>query len=79
MSLISLIARSSSEGTKCGPPQCRSEMWAILNEPSARPPWREVYGVLQAVDRAELLAQVGEQRLRVEAAAELAFEQLRAA
>src|SRR2546421_10748947 len=35
MSLISLIARSSSVGTKCGPPQWRSEMWAIRNAPFA--------------------------------------------
>src|SRR5579859_2929156 len=146
MSLISLIARSSSVGTKCGPPQCRSEMWAILNAPFSTPdmrgsvrtrtspsrrhgppghvpfrrgrqvpagrwtrktpaktrsahcPFRPCPGSdpchgtgrrvaggrgpacpaleLEAVDRAELRAQVAEQRLRVEAAADHALEEL---
>jgi hypothetical protein len=35
--LISLIARSSSPGTKCGSPQCRSEMWAIFIAASVEP------------------------------------------
>src|SRR5439155_25467013 len=44
MSLISLIARSSSVGTKYGPPQCRSEMWAIVNDPFDPAAMAEVYG-----------------------------------
>src|SRR5947209_4323727 len=81
MSLISLIARSSSVGTKYGPPQCRSEMWAILNAPLSTPDMRgsvETDGLVsvQAVDGAELLAQIAEQRLRVEASAHHALEQL---
>src|SRR5262245_19453001 len=40
ISLISSIARSSRLGTKYGPPQCRSEMCAILKQPSCiEPPW----------------------------------------
>ncbi len=36
-SLTSLIARSSRFGSKYGPPQCRSEMWAITNARPSRP------------------------------------------
>src|SRR6059058_738972 len=35
-SLISLIARSSRFGTKSGPPQWMSEMWAIVKAPPFR-------------------------------------------
>ena len=36
-SLISLIARSSRFGTKYGPPQWRSEIWAIVKGLPSRP------------------------------------------
>src|SRR4051812_21119187 len=36
-SFTSLIARSSRFGTKYGPPQCRSESWAIVNDSCGRP------------------------------------------
>src|SRR6478672_8802957 len=81
MSLISLIARSSSVGTKCGPPQCRSEIWAMLNAPLSTPAMARSVKTralrpVQAVDVAELRAQVREQRLRVQTTAHEALEQL---
>src|SRR3712207_4837203 len=55
-SFTSLIARSSRLGTKCGPPQWRSEMWATVKISLCESPIvEEVYG---PSGRAAILASV---------------------
>src|SRR5690349_21004935 len=75
-SLISLIARSIRLGTKYGPPQWMSEMWAIVNVPALPSIAVTLGGLREVVDLADLAPEVAHVGRRVERAADDAFEQL---